>query len=63
MKPVAPPPGIIDLDNQDEFKTDEGDIQKPVSSPPPGFPSTPAPKPNLNGLGPDNADASGELIE
>jgi len=70
VKPTAPPPGIIDLDNVDGMKLNVG-APKPLTPgsplPPPGIPKPPAPGVPPGGLDASKAqktkDGDGELIE
>jgi signal transduction histidine kinase len=55
IKPTAPPEGILDLDNLDSFKVDDG-------SKPPAAPKPPAP-PAMDKPIVKNKDAEGEIIE
>ena len=62
IKPSALPPGILDLENQDSFKTDAGSSAKP--KPPPPLPSSNnMGKPIVKDLDKENGGDSGELIE
>lgn len=67
LKPTAPPPGILDLDNQDGMKTEETAAPKPPApkpaAPPPGAPPAGGSgKPIVKDLDKENGD-SGDLIE
>jgi len=65
LKPTAPPPGILDLDNQDGMKTENTPAAPPKPAPPPfaAPPSANAGKPIVKGLDKENGDDAGDLIE
>ena len=62
IKPTAPPPGILDLENQDGMKT-ESSPSAPPKVAPPAPPAAGAGKPIVKDLDKENGDDSGELIE
>jgi hypothetical protein len=62
LKPTAPPPGILDLDNQDGMKT-EARPPVPPAPPKPPAPTLGAGKPIVKDLDKESGDDSGELIE
>jgi signal transduction histidine kinase len=62
IKPTAPPPGILDLENQDGMKTEESSAPPPKAAPP-APPASGAGKPIVKDLDKENGDDAGELIE
>jgi len=64
IRPTAPPPGILDLENQDGMKTEAGPSVPKVAAPPPSAPPSGAVgKPIIKDLDKENGDDTGELIE
>jgi signal transduction histidine kinase len=61
IKPTAPPEGILDLDNLDSFKVDDG--SKPSVAPKPPAPPSPGTMPAMDKPIVKNKDGEGEIIE